>query len=88
LHWVNFLVAASVKRKPLGNQSLFDAAIVDACFVVRVFGTVSSAFGVCANLRTVQGSILQNSISAKKFFGHIFIVVYIPIRKSSKISDQ
>ena len=40
IHLIHHLIVKSLKEKPLGNQSIFDSAIMDTFFVMKCYGTM------------------------------------------------
>ena len=57
INMTHHLFAASVRGKPLGQQSILDSAILDCGLVSRVFGSISCSVSILTRFQLVRDTL-------------------------------
>jgi hypothetical protein len=61
LNLIQFLIANSLKDKPLGSQSIFDVAQQNTFFVMQCYGSFNCLMHSFASTRKIQSILLENN---------------------------
>ena len=62
LHLVNNLTVKSLKAKPMGKQTIFDSALIDTFFAIKLYGTLACLICISARFEVIRNIFIQNSL--------------------------